>query len=85
MEGQFEQELNAFMLAGLGYGKNASSLVDESIGDFLYRIPDYQQRIAGYPAADNSAIQQKVSAALFVGGTNLLHGTSNSKTGNCCQ
>jgi uncharacterized protein (TIGR00661 family) len=64
MEGQFEQELNAYMLAGLGYGKNATQLSDESLGDFLYRIPDYEQAVASYAAVDNSAIQQKLDELL---------------------
>jgi uncharacterized protein (TIGR00661 family) len=64
MEGQFEQELNAYMLAGLGYGKNAANLGDESIGDFLYRIPDYEQSVHRYPAVDNSAILRKLDELL---------------------
>ena len=64
MNGQFEQELNAFMLARLGYGKNAAELSSESLGDFLYHIPDYEQNLAGYPAEDNHAIQQKLDELL---------------------
>ena len=64
MEGQFEQELNSYMLGGLGYGKDAAQLGDESLGDFLYHIPDYEQKVAEYPAEDNSAIQQKLDELL---------------------
>jgi uncharacterized protein (TIGR00661 family) len=64
MEGQFEQELNAYMLGGLGYGKNAVELDGELLGDFLYHIPDYARAVANYPAADNSAITQKLDELL---------------------
>ena len=43
MNGQFEQQLNASMLAELGYGKNAQELAPETIGDFLYRLPEYKR------------------------------------------
>ncbi len=64
MSGQFEQELNAFMLAELGYGKNAAELGRETLGDFLYHVPDYEQHLAQYPAEDNHAIQQKLDELL---------------------
>lgn len=60
MEGQFEQQLNATMLAQLGYGKNVQELVPESISDFFYRLPDYDLRLHDYPARDNREIQQKL-------------------------
>ncbi len=46
MGGQFEQELNAHLLADLYYGKNGRTADRESIGDFLYRLPEYQEAIA---------------------------------------
>ncbi len=52
------------MLGGLGYGKDAAELGDESLGDFLYHIPDYEQKLAEYPAEDNSAIQRKLDELL---------------------
>ncbi len=64
MTGQFEQQLNATMLAQLGYGKNAQSLTAETIGDFLYRIPDYETQLSGYRQSDNLAIQQKLDDLL---------------------
>ena len=39
MQGQFEQELNAFQLESLGYGKNVTEVSAEAIGDFRFDTP----------------------------------------------
>lgn len=64
MQGQFEQQLNAFQLGELGYGKGAPDVSAESIGDFLYRLPDYRVRLAGYHPSDNSEIKAKLDELL---------------------
>ncbi len=64
MQGQFEQELNAFQLAQEGYGKNVAEVDGESIGDFLYRLPEYRQQLAGYQPGDNSQIKAKLDELL---------------------
>jgi uncharacterized protein (TIGR00661 family) len=64
MQGQFEQELNAFQLAQLGYGKRVTDLTAESIGDFLYRLPDYRSRLAQYQGCDAAAIEGKLDELL---------------------
>ncbi len=64
MTGQFEQQLNAAMLAQLGYGKNAQELTPETIGDFLYRLPEYAAGLSTYEASDNHAIQEKLDELL---------------------
>ena len=64
MGGQFEQELNAHLLDDLNYGKNGRTADSESIGDFLYRIPEYQSALESYPAQDNSAILAKLDELL---------------------
>jgi uncharacterized protein (TIGR00661 family) len=64
MNGQFEQELNGMWLDDLGYGKNVRDVSSESVGDFLYRIPEYMARVAGYDAQDNSAIKNKLDELL---------------------
>jgi uncharacterized protein (TIGR00661 family) len=51
MRGQFEQELNALMLEAIGCGSNGREARRESLGDFLYRLPDYEQSLAEYPRA----------------------------------
>ena len=60
MTGQFEQQLNASMLAASGYGKNATALTLDTIGDFLYRLPQYEAVLADYQTADNRAIEEKL-------------------------
>ena len=64
MRGQFEQELNAFHLERLGYGKNVSDVGPEAIGDFLYHIPDYAEKLQAYEACDNHAIKGKLDELL---------------------
>jgi uncharacterized protein (TIGR00661 family) len=64
MQGQFEQELNAFQLAELGFGKNAPEITGETIGDFLYRLSDYRTCLADYTASDNSEIKAKLDELL---------------------
>jgi uncharacterized protein (TIGR00661 family) len=67
MAGQFEQELNAFQLERLGYGKNMPEIVPEAIGDFLYHLPEYADRLKDYQAGDNRAIKQKLDELLADG------------------
>ncbi len=64
MQGQFEQELNAFQLERSGYGKRVTEVVPEGIGDFLYRIPEYEERLQDYEAGDNQAIKEKLDELL---------------------
>jgi uncharacterized protein (TIGR00661 family) len=60
LAGQFEQELNALLLADAGYGKNGRAGGAERVGDFLYRLPEYRQRLASYARTDNRAIEAKL-------------------------
>jgi len=57
MRGQFEQELNAYLLARLKYGINLRRIRSEAIGNFLYRLPEYKNNLNTYRAEDNSAIK----------------------------
>jgi len=54
MRGQFEQELNALMLESMGCGANGRKVRRESVGDFLYRLPDYERALADYPRGDGN-------------------------------
>lgn len=67
MGGQFEQELNGLLLAESGYGKNAHDPDAAAIGDFLYRLPDYEAQLSSYPRSDNSAITRKLDDLLADG------------------
>jgi len=64
MMGQFEQQLNAFQLHHLGYGQEANTVTPESVGDFFYRLPEYQQQLGSYQAGDNRAIKQQLDLLL---------------------
>lgn len=73
MQGQFEQQLNAYQLSQLGYGKCVDEVHPEAIGDFLYRIPDFQERLSQYVAGDNSGIKAKLDELLADDGVLLRH------------
>jgi len=64
MRGQFEQELNGFQLEKLGFGKCTRKATQEAIGDFLYRLPDFEHRLADYTPGDNSDIKAKLDELL---------------------
>ena len=61
MRGQFEQEINAFLLARLKYGINLRRPNPEAIGHFLYRLPDFVEILKTYQASDNSAIKARIA------------------------
>lgn len=56
MRGQFEQELNAHLLSTSGYGASSRELTRETIGAFLYALPDYCAALRDYPRGDNAAL-----------------------------
>ena len=64
MRGQFEQELNAFWMAKLNYGINLRRVRSETIGNFLYRVLDFEEELNDYHAADNSAIKAMLGELL---------------------
>lgn len=64
MLGQFEQEINGYLLARRGYGINLRRVNALSIGNFLYRIPDYKKELKAYAAEDNSRIQSRLKELL---------------------
>jgi len=64
MSGQFEQELNAILLAERGFGKNGRETTAEMIGDFLYRLPEFRDGLRRYVGEDNNRIQTKLDEVL---------------------
>jgi uncharacterized protein (TIGR00661 family) len=64
MRGQFEQELNALLLAKLNYGVNLTRIRTEALGNFLYRLPDFKSSLAAYRAEDNTAIKAMLAELL---------------------
>jgi uncharacterized protein (TIGR00661 family) len=67
MKGQFEQELNGYMLEKLSYGLNAKRTSSKTIAEFLYYIPDFEKQLQTYRAEDNTAINNKLDALLSDG------------------
>ena len=64
MKGQFEQELNALLLARLKYGINLRRIRTEAIGNFLYRLPEFKDNLNAYRAEDNNAIKTMLGRLL---------------------
>jgi uncharacterized protein (TIGR00661 family) len=64
MRGQFEQEINGFLLARLKYGINLRRTNSEAVGYFLYRLPDFVENLKTYQARDNSAIKARLAKLL---------------------
>lgn len=64
MKGQFEQVLNGLLLDKLGYGVSASQLRRDTIPAFLYRLPDYAERLQQYDRRGNQAICAKLDELL---------------------
>jgi uncharacterized protein (TIGR00661 family) len=64
MRGQFEQELNAYLLARLKYGINLRRIRTEAVGNFLYRLPEYKSHLNTYRAEDNRAIKAMLGELL---------------------
>jgi uncharacterized protein (TIGR00661 family) len=64
MEGQFEQQLNAFQLDQMRLGKNGSRPSRDTIAAFLYDLPTYQERLQDYPFQDATAIQERLDRLL---------------------
>ena len=64
MRGQFEQEINGFLLARLKYGINLRRASSDAIGHFLYRLPDFVENLKTYQAQDNSAIKARLAKLL---------------------
>jgi uncharacterized protein (TIGR00661 family) len=56
MRGQFEQELNAHLLALEGCGMNGREATERTPVEFLGRMPAYAANLAQRPRADNSEL-----------------------------
>lgn len=57
---QFEQVFNAYYLEQMGYGAFWEELNKERVESFLYNLPHYREKLAGYPRQDNSALFAKL-------------------------
>jgi len=64
MQGQFEQQLNAFMLNREGYGLACDVPNYRDIAAFLYGLPEYCRRLEAFDHSGNLKIRDKIQALL---------------------
>jgi len=64
MQGQYEQELNAYLLGRSGWGRDGRGATRETLGDFLFRLPEYEAALEHYPRQDNRATFAALDAAV---------------------
>lgn len=64
MKGQFEQQLNAFLVEHLGYGLNGQTGTAEILDSFFNGLNRFDERLQNYRAEDNAAIERKLDALL---------------------
>jgi uncharacterized protein (TIGR00661 family) len=64
MTGQFEQAINAVFLEEMKCGINLHQVTDAGIGDFLYRLPEFEKALTRQPNYSNMALLKKVDALL---------------------
>lgn len=71
MAGQFEQELNALLLEEGGLGRNGRKAGPETVGDFLYRLPDYRAALEARPHEGNERLLGALDELLADGAARL--------------
>lgn len=71
MRGQYEQELNAFLLDRSGYGRGVRRPTRDDLVSFLGQIPELTQRLEAYPRADNSRLFAFLDEMFADGGVRL--------------
>jgi uncharacterized protein (TIGR00661 family) len=64
MTGQFEQAINAVFLEEMKCGVNLHHVTDTGIGDFLYRLPEFEETLSRQPHYSNTPLLDKVDALL---------------------
>jgi hypothetical protein len=64
LKGQFEQQMNARYLSGLGYGTASMALDQPALDDFLQREPQLAKTLQGYHQDGNSVALAAVDAAI---------------------
>jgi uncharacterized protein (TIGR00661 family) len=60
LEGQFEQLMNARYLQYEGYGQHAEKLDAQTVGEFLERVPAYQEKLDSYSQDGNQELLDAV-------------------------
>jgi uncharacterized protein (TIGR00661 family) len=64
VEHQFEQIFNAYWLDKAGYGAYWDELSKERVESFLYNLPHFREKLAGYPRQGNDALLAKLDALI---------------------
>jgi uncharacterized protein (TIGR00661 family) len=65
MQGQYEQQLNAYQLDTAGWGRFGRSVQRESLAAFLYDLPEFSDALTGYERGDNHALLSKLDELLL--------------------
>ncbi len=61
---QFEQIFNAFWLGRTGYGAFWEELTKERVESFLFNLPLFREKLAGYPKTSNQELFTKLDALI---------------------
>ncbi len=64
MTGQFEQALNALLLAESGCGRDGRGGGRDTLGDFLYRLPEYRAALSERDRSDPDEIFRRLDELL---------------------
>jgi uncharacterized protein (TIGR00661 family) len=64
VEHQFEQVFNAYWVEKAGYGAYWDELNKERVESFLYNLPHFREKLAGYPRTGNDALFAKLDALI---------------------
>ena len=64
VEHQFEQIFNAYFLDKVGYGAYWEELNKERVDSFLFNMPHFREKLAGYPRQGNEALLGKLDALI---------------------
>lgn len=64
MAGQFEQAINAVFLEKIRCGINMYRITPAGIGDFLYRLPEFESSLSTLAPFDNEPLLEKVDELL---------------------
>ena len=64
VEHQFEQIFNAYFLDKVGYGAYWEELNKERVESFLFNLPHFREKVAGYPRQGNEALLAKLDGLI---------------------
>ena len=76
---QFEQVFNAYYLQKMGHGAWWDDLNKERIESFLFNLDEYREKLATYPAQDNSRIFAKLDELVAGFGCNWARKSAAGK------